>query len=277
MCKRKTNRRAIRPPGGPLDWGELENLRWVAWLRLRFLTAALVIEPEIVAGLSKLYGILTGKPAPDGHYDVEALNQALSGMLARYNLDRGRWIYDWVFDQLRYIRDRQPETRKGKREIVISVSFPAPAEVTPSSLPELNWNPFEHARADMKRAYDDYLDLVESTYRQADYVSVREKRTPEHFVWLAAHQVLGYSISGIADAIGESRQQVQSGIKKLAREIDLILRSPARGRKVSPDEISRRLNQCKDEINQITDRLVSKTPKNRASDSVSTAKKRPRR
>ncbi len=263
------------PPGGPLDWSEVENSRWVAWLRSRFLTTVLVVEPEVAAGLSKLYAVLTGKPAPDGQNNLEALNQALSGMLKRYNLDQGLWIYDWVIGQLRYIFDHQPETRKG--EIVIRVSFQTPPEVTRPSLPELDWNPFEHARADMERSYGEYLDLVESTYRQAGYVSVPEKRTPEHFIWLAAYQVLGYSISGIADAIDESRQRVQSGVKKLAREIDLKLRGPARGRKVSLDEISRRLNQCKDEINQITDRLVSKTPKNRVGDSVSAAKKRPRR
>ncbi len=264
----------MRPPGGPLDRRELENSRWVAWLRSRFLTTVLVIQPEIVAGLRKLYGILTGEPGPDGRYDVEEINQSLGGMLGRYNLDRDRWIYEWVVGQLRYIFDHQTETRKG--EIVISVSFETPPEVTPPSLPELNWNPFERARADMESAYREYLDLVETTYLQAGYVSVPEKRTSEHFIWLAAYQVLGYSMSDIADAIGESRQRVQYGVKKLARDIGLYLRSPARGRKVSSDEISRRLNQCKAEY-RIADRLVRKTPKNRTLDSIPTAKKRPRR
>lgn len=240
--------------------------RWVAWLRARFITTALLVEPGLFDGLRNLYAIFARGPDADGFYDTITLNEGLSGMLERYNLDRGQWIYLWVFRQLTQFSDHPPDP-EGERQLI--VSFPiedSESEVsTPPPSPAITWNPFVQSRQEMERAYKEYLDSVERRAREGGYAPVFEKRTAEHFLWLAAYQVLGYSINGIADALDESRQKVQYGIKSLAREMDLSLRDPKDRRKVTPAEISNRLQQYRTRLGavKITERMTKKsTPEN---------------
>jgi len=94
------------------------------------------------------------------------------------------------------------------------------------------------ARAAILRAFtaqlDDYLEMMEQRAREAGLVPTPETRTPEHFDWLAAHQVQGLSLSEVAREACRSRQAVSQAVAGAAELIELTLRpasKPGRPRK----------------------------------------------
>jgi hypothetical protein len=85
------------------------------------------------------------------------------------------------------------------------------------------------------------LDSVERAYRDAGFTPVPEKRQSEHFWWLAAYQILGFSYNGLAEALHLQRHTTELGVINLAKEIGLTLRDPASCHRTTPDIIRKAL------------------------------------
>ncbi len=83
-----------------------------------------------------------------------------------------------------------------------------------------------------------YLDSVEEAAQASGMRSTPEKRSDDHFAWLARYQIGGESFERLAKDVFRDRRTVAAGIKDAARLIDLPLRSPGR-----PGRPSRRRHQ----------------------------------
>jgi hypothetical protein len=101
---------------------------------------------------------------------------------------------------------------------------------TGSKLSLIPWQPEretkEQASARLYRAIDRHLVAVEERVKAEGLKRTPERRSPEHFLWLAGYQVSGWSQNRIAEAVGVDGAAVVRAINTLAKTVGLTLRSP---------------------------------------------------
>ena len=98
------------------------------------------------------------------------------------------------------------------------------------------WDPTFTSRTTAVKALHDafdqklaqYLNSVEDAAMAMGMQSTPEKRTDDHFAWLARYQIGGESFDRLAKDVFRDRRTVAAGIKAAARLIGLPLRSPGR-------------------------------------------------
>lgn len=103
-------------------------------------------------------------------------------------------------------------------------------------LPLFFWEPTREPRgaarariiATLTALLDADLDVVESAYRNQGYQSAPEKRSLEHFEWLARYQLKRETMEEIARGAGVAEQSVSEAINSVKDLLGLALRPPSK-------------------------------------------------
>lgn len=84
----------------------------------------------------------------------------------------------------------------------------------------------EHARQRFREDLEAYCDRVELQIRASGFVPTPEKRSEDHFFWLARYQVKGERFADIArNGFALTPKQVEMAIRRIARFVGLKLRT----------------------------------------------------
>jgi hypothetical protein len=170
----------------------------------------------------------------DGDVAVRPLQKAIDRWMADYNI-RAPWVLQTVMRMLRFW-ERAPERMEqpiwftpGIRE-----SHQVPAERVELAVPLPSIDDFlMEVESDIRRRYvegfgaelERHLKALRTEATSQGIPVAQEKLQDQHYEWLVRYQVLGESADAIAQSVQRDRKTVDEAVKRLAKYLDLPLRS----------------------------------------------------
>jgi len=213
--------------------------------RRQFLHAVAELEPKIFDSLDRIrINFPTTLPLLSNEDFEGSPNQTSNSKRQRCLAELKSWCRRWRLDEpwcRKYALDTLLAWSVHKKrsrgwQFVSDGALEPTFETQNIRWPQVGpWDPIRQTRQDFVReatayanvAIQGYCDKIQNDVSAAGLETVRRRREPVHFYWLAGYQVLGWSCNRIADAEDrDSRRTVEHAVAALADEIVLKLRAP---------------------------------------------------
>ena len=198
----------LAPPGHPAG---------AQWL---YLEAVRRLVPEAMQALAVIALPADGAPTlPEAPLRAWCQQWGFTGTDPRHD-----WLLTVARRTAQWLREKEPTWPNAW---VLVTSHHGPGS---ESIPAPHWEPDEETRDDFSARMNHYITEVERLAAQRGWTTMREKRTLDHFDWLARYQVGKWSLANIVDYYADEdgypdMQVVSKALNETASLIGLKRRS----------------------------------------------------